>query len=192
MPCVICLDEEMPGDVTPCKTCFGIQFHESCLIDYRRTKNVCPTCKAPFEQVPNGSEEDSQPEQIAEHDHIVHRIQENTHAILTDAYRSAMFFQLLLIFVTIVFVPQEHKMSFASLLTTLLSLVWAHVFERADRLMVVFRLFAAMGWSLTSVNTIMYDRSMLMIAYVCLSCMNVFVYVVRHSMHTNIVSVHPE
>jgi hypothetical protein len=192
MPCVICLDEEMPGDVTPCKTCFGIEFHETCLQEYKRTKQVCPICKTPFEseQVPDGQEQ--QLERISEREHVVRRIQEDTNAILTDAYRSAVFFQFMLMIVTIAFVSRQHKMTFASLLVTVLALVWAHVFERVERLMVTFQLLAAMGWSLTAVNTVMYDQSALMIVYVCLSCINALVYVVRHSMSTNVVSVQPE
>lgn len=187
MPCIICLNEEMPGDVNPCKTCFGIEFHETCLQEYKRTKQVCPTCKTPFE-----AEEQPQLERTSEGEHVIRRIQEDTHVILTDAYRSAVFFQLMLMIVTVAFVPRKEKMTFASLLVTMLALVWAHVFERVDRLMVIFRVLAAMGWSLTAVNTGMYDQSALMVTYVCLSCVNALVYVVRHSTSTNVVSVQPE
>lgn len=185
MTCVICLDEEMPGDVTPCETCFGIKFHESCLIDYRETKNVCPTCKAPFTLKPAPNQEE-QPERISEHEHICRRICGDTATVLSDAYRSAMFFQFLLVFVTIVFVPHKHKLTFASLLITVLSLIWAHVFERVDWLFVTFKLIATMSWSLTVVHTIMYDRSVLMISYVCLTFLNFFAYVVRKSNHARI------
>jgi hypothetical protein len=181
MACVICLDEEVPTDTAPCKTCFSVKFHKTCLQEYKRSKDTCPTCKAPFEveQVPDEPPGEQPLERISEHEHIVRRIREDTHAIFSEAYRTAMFFQLLLILVTIAFVPHKHKFSFASLLVTFLTLVWAHVFERVDSFVVTFRLLAAMSWSMTASNTIIFDQSAPMVAYVILSCVNVFVYMCR-------------
>ncbi len=187
MACVICLDEEIPGDVVPCKTCFGVKFHETCLQEYKRNKQVCPTCKAPFEHV-----QEPESQRISEQEHIIGRIRDDSCVILTDAYRTAVFFQFMLMMVTIAFVPRHQTMTFASLLVTMLALVWSQVFDGVASLFVAFRLLAAMGWSLTAVNTIIYDQSVLMIAYVCLSCANMLVYIVRHSMRTNVASVQPE
>jgi hypothetical protein len=166
MVCVICLDEESPAQQVPCKTCFGVEFHETCLQEYKRTKEVCPTCKTPFFEESHAQQPPPPEEEL-----VVHC------SCRSDVYRTSVVFQFFLICFTLAFVPHGHKLTLAGLFATLLALVLAHVFERVDTWMMTFRMLGGMAWSLTASNTVIYDHSVLMIVYVTLSCVNLFVYV---------------
>lgn len=189
MACVICLDEEVPSTMTPCSTCFNTKFHDECFENYRRTKNACPTCKKQYAQIPVEEPEDD--ERITELAGIRAVLYENTHIVLSDAYRTCLFVQFLILIVTLAFVPYTDPFGFISLLLTILFLAWMHVFERVPPAYVFCAICAGICTACVVNNTIMFNHDPIYIAYIGLTCMNAGVYFIRVLSREHRNQIHP-
>lgn len=188
MACVICLDEEVPSTMIPCSTCFNTKFHEECLDKYRRTKNACPTCKQdyppriPDDPVGSTEEETEQDSRMTELEGIRHVIYEHTRIVMTDAYRTCLFSQFLIIIVTLAFVSRTDLFGFLTLLLTILFLAWMHVFERVPRAYVFCAICAGITTVCTFLNTLLYNADPIYISYTGLTMMNRGIYGIREFM----------
>jgi hypothetical protein len=169
MVCVICLDEEVPSTITPCRVCFNVKFHEYCLEAYRRTNNVCPTCKEPYGPIihttllPITQTEPSEQEE----DSCVH----------VDMYFVFIVTQFLILIFTLAVMSRKDLFQFWTLLLTLLFMTCMVVFdERARTVSMFFRICAGITAVCTIINTVLYNHDPISIAYVGLTCMNRSVY----------------
>lgn len=187
MVCVICLDEEIPTDMTPCDVCFNTKFHEECFDAYRRTRDVCPTCKKKYEQV--SSQRSSSDEM-----HVTELVFfDNVRVVFSNAKRTWLFVQVVIIILTLAFVPRKDRLEFWTLVLTFLFLTWMHVFERVPSAHVFFAICSGICLACTVSNTILFNQDSIYVAYVGLTCMNGGIYAIRAlSRDTQNHQIHPE
>lgn len=176
MVCVICLDEEVPSTMMPCRTCFNTKFHEECLEKYRRTKNACPICKKEYEpvQAPTSPNEDE----------TVRDGNRNS-----DIYHTCMVIQFLVLIFILAFTPRKDNFEFWTLLLTILFLTSVHMLEHVRSASVFFMVCAGITTSCTIINTILFHHHPLYISYACITCFNLGAYSTwtlchpRHQIH---------
>jgi len=166
MTCVICLDEEVPSTITPCKTCFNVRFHETCLQAYRRTNNVCPTCKNPYEYktVFQTTQEDEE---------------EEVCCIQVDMYFVCTITQMFILIFTLAFVSRTDLFQFWTLMLTLLFVACRCTFECAR---MTTTICAGITTACTLLNTVVYNHDPICIAYAGLTFMNMGVYAIDRTL----------
>lgn len=187
MVCVICLDEEVSCELTPCKVCFSTKFHTDCFRDYINTQNVCPTCKSPYAPAQN-----AQAAERIELEEDVVAVQHTRPCIRTsDVYHTCMVTQFLMLIVTLAFTPRKDQFEFWTLLLTIMFLVSMHML---DRVVSLYSFLAVCAWITTSCNLIhiiLYNHKPIYIAYVVMTCINQAVYATWILCHHPRPRIHP-
>lgn len=171
MVCVICLDEEVPCELTPCRVCFSTKFHTECFENYRRTRNVCPTCKGAYEPLPTPELAPTLTIDPIDNEEEPRRRIQNS-----DVYHTCMVVQFLVLIFTLAFTPRKDKFEFWTLFLTVLFLTSMHMFERVQSACIFFTICAGITTSCTVINTILFNHNPLYISYACMTCFNRGVY----------------